>query len=124
MFTFRERRATRVLSVVRGVTDDGGEQVAAGHRRADEPSPGRTRALLGLSVGIVLSVLAWLLLVRAAIDFGQAARDGRGALGWLLTVVAGAGAALCLMLGLVLVARLHALLRPSRPAPHPGSHRR
>ena len=109
---------------MRGITDDGGGQVAAGHRRVADTSPGRTRSLVGLSIGVLLSLLLWVLLVRAAIDFGQAARDGRGAVGWLLTVVASLGAAGCLLLGFVLVARLRLLRQRPRPAAHPGSHRR
>jgi hypothetical protein len=48
-------------------------------------------------------------LVRAAILFGQAARDGRGA-AWAVCAGATLGAALCLLLGFVLLARGWALL--------------
>jgi hypothetical protein len=92
--------------------------VAAGRRRAEKVRPGRgpgsRRRVLLLVVGALLAAAVWLFLVRAAIDFGQAARDGRGAAGWAMTVGAGAGATLCLLLVFVLLARVRETVVPKR----------
>ena len=51
----------------------------------------------------MLAVAAWGFLVWAAIDFGQAARGGQSEAWWFLALAA-VGAAVCLFLGLMLVA--------------------
>jgi hypothetical protein len=56
-------------------------------------------------VAALAAAAAWVVLVRAAIDLGRAARDDPGAMAWGLTVVATVGAALCLLLVFVLLAR-------------------
>ena len=71
--------------------------------------------------GALVAAAAWLFLVRAAIDFGRAARvDGR-AVEWLLTIGTSLGAVLCLLLAFVLVARVR---EAGAPRTHySGSHR-
>lgn len=59
-------------------------------------------------------MVAWGYLVYAAIDFGSSARAGNTT-AWLLLLLAAAGAATCLFVGLMLVARLGAALGISRP---------
>lgn len=49
----------------------------------------------------------------AAIDFGSSARAGNAS-SWFLLLLAGVGAAVCLFVGLMLVARLGAALGISR----------
>jgi hypothetical protein len=64
-----------------------------------------TRTVAGYAGGVLLAGAAWLFLVRAAIDFGAAARGGEG-LGWLFLALAVAGAIGCLLLALVLGGRV------------------
>jgi fumarate reductase subunit D len=60
-------------------------------------------ALLGaLGLGAVLTALAWLYLIGAAIDFGVLARRGQGE-AWLFTAAASFGAIVCLVLFFALV---------------------
>lgn len=75
-------------------------------------------ALLGLSLGVTLLVVAWGYLVLAAIDFGSEARGGRGEAWWLLAL-ASLVAAACLFAGLLMTARILRLL-PSPSAPATG----
>ena len=56
-----------------------------------------------------MCVIAWGYLVYAAIDFGGSARNGNGT-AWALLILAGAGAAACLFVGLMLITRLIASL--------------
>ena len=58
-----------------------------------------------LVVSSLVCVGAWFFLVKAAIDFGRAAADGR-TLAWGFTVIATLGAIGCLLLMFVLVARM------------------
>ena len=87
--------------------------MGAGRRRAEKkagPRPGRLPLIVLHLVGTVVAAAgAWVFLVRAAINFGQAARDGRGA-AWAVCAGATLGAAVCLLLGFVLLARGWALL--------------
>lgn len=57
-----------------------------------------------VTLGAVLTGLAWLYLVGAAIDFGVLAVQGQGS-AWLFTVGASLGAVVCLVLLLALVGR-------------------
>ena len=97
----------------------------AGRRRAvkvgSSARPGLLRRVLLLVLGTLAASAAWVFLVRAAIAFGESARDGRGASGWAMTVGAGAGATLCMLLVFVLVARVRQTLLPKQA---PGEHRR
>ncbi len=61
--------------------------------------------LLLLGLGAVVSGVAWVFLVNAAIDFGRTARGG-DATAWLFTAAATLGAILCLLLLFVLAARV------------------
>jgi heme A synthase len=93
-----------------GVTDRG--TASAGRRRADkksEPGPRRWTHVLLIVLGVLAATGAWVFLVRAAIDFGQAARNGQG-LAWAVCAAATLGAAVCLLLVFVLIARGWALL--------------
>ena len=93
-----------------GVTERG--TVSAGRRRADTKAQSRPRSwpkVLLLVVGVLAAAGAWMFLVRAAIDFGQVARDGRP-VAWAVCGSATVGAAVCLLLAFVLVARAWALL--------------
>lgn len=101
--------------------------MAGGKRRAEAHSHARPRlgplSRLGANVlGIVLGGLAWWYLVRAAVDFGHVARAGESR-AWMFTIAAAAGAAVCLLLVIVLVARVLMTLglvseyQPRRAAP-------
>ncbi len=79
--------------------------MAQGKRAGAKPKRHFRPALLWLAGGITLSVVAWGFLVYAAIEFGGEARDGRSAAWWWLAVAA-VGAAACLFVGLMLIARL------------------
>ena len=98
--------------------------MSAGRRRADtkaHPRPRQWPKALLLVLGVLAAAGAWLFLVRAAIDFGRAARvDGEASL-WLLTVGSSIGAVLCLLLAFVLVARARAGWAAS--SHYTGSHR-
>ena len=73
----------------------------AGPRRKRKFSP----ALLLLSIGVTLCVVAWGYLVKAAIDFGATAREGDQDAWWFLGV-ASLGAVACLFVGLMLASRI------------------
>jgi hypothetical protein len=53
----------------------------------------------------VLSAVAWIYLVGAAVDFGSVAVKGHPR-AWIFTLTATAGAAICLLLLMVLVTRV------------------
>ncbi|MGA8848029.1 MAG: hypothetical protein WB471_15540 [Nocardioides sp.] len=76
-----------------------GKRVGARRKRSFRP------ILLVLALGVTACVVAWGYLVFAAIDFGRAARNGDAASWWLLAL-ASLGAAACLFLGLILLARI------------------
>ena len=79
--------------------------VSEGKRRAEKAKgPSRVPLVAGLLVGAVVGVIAWFYLVNAAIDFGRVARNGK-AVAWVFTGAATVGAAVCLLLVFVLVAR-------------------
>lgn len=73
----------------------------AGPRRKRRFSP----ALLLLSIGVTLCVVAWGYLVKAAIDFGATAREGDQDAWWFLAT-ASLGAVACLFVGLMLASRI------------------
>jgi hypothetical protein len=77
----------------------------------------RVRYPLTLALGTLLAGAAWVFLVRAAIDFGRAARGGGGLPGWLLTVAAAVGATMCLLLVFALLARVWDVLGLKQPHP-------
>ena len=92
--------------------------MAGGKRAGARPKHRFRPALLLLAVGITLSVVAWGYLVYAAIDFGGEARNGDDE-SWYWVGIAAVGAAACLFVGLMLIARLSRALgiteRPERP---------
>jgi fatty acid desaturase len=99
--------------------------VSEGRRRAEKQrGPSRRPLLAALALGAVGAGLAWLFLVRAAIEFGRLARDGQS-LAWAFTAAASVGAAACLLLMFVLGARvLVALGLVSEYKPRRSSGRR
>jgi len=93
--------------------------MAGGKRAGARPKRRFRPALLLLAVGITLSVVAWGYLVYAAIDFGGEARNGDDE-SWYWVGIAAVGAAACLFVGLMLVARLsRALGLTQKPEPRP-----
>jgi hypothetical protein len=83
------------------------------------------RRLLGLALGITATVVAWGFLVWAAIDFGSRARGGEQ-LAWAFLALATLGATACLLVTLILAAKVLGVLRGEaapRPAV-PGGRRR
>ena len=80
--------------------------MSEGRRRAEKQrGPSRRPLLAALAFGALGSGVAWLFLVKAAIEFGRLARDGQD-LAWAFTAAASVGAAACLLLMFVLVARV------------------
>ena len=102
-------------------------------RGPKQPKPPR-RGALGLALGITLLVVAWGYLVKTAVEFGTAARGGESG-AWGFLAIACAGAAACLFIGLILVARLLRALgitggdrpppsdKPAAPPRAPGGRR-
>lgn len=91
-----------------------------------EPAPLPRRRLLGLALGITLTLIAWGFLVWAAIDFGAQARAGESP-AWAFLAMATVGATACLFLTLILGNKVLATLRGevARPtASMPGGRRR
>lgn len=82
---------------------------------------GWRRPLLGAGLAL-LAVAAWGYLVTVAIAFGRSARDHGGAPAWLLTIVATLGAAACLAVVFVLLARGREMVH-DRARREPGRHR-
>ena len=107
---------------------------AAEVRSDDTGLPWRTILLLAL--GVTATLVAWGVLVYAAIDFGKEARSGEPA-AWVLLAVTTLGAAACLFMTLILCARVLPLFQPgalvaapptaptspARPTRPPGGHR-
>jgi hypothetical protein len=97
-------------------------RVAHGKRAGAKQKRGFRPSLLLLALGITACVVAWGYLVYAAVDFGGEARDGRDE-AWTYLAVAAVGAAACLFIALMLIARLSraiGLTAPPEPkAPKP-----
>ena len=107
------------------VTADEQRSPGPGRRRAETP-PRRQLLfpVLPWAAGAIVSGAAWFFLVRAAIDFGQAARGGQTT-AWLFTGLATLGATVCLLLLFVLVARIASLLGlVNQPPPRRSAGRR
>ena len=101
-------------------------RVGTSGRRVSRHSEPRSGAipipyLIAMLLGATLAGVAWVYLVRAAIDFGLHARGGQQS-AWLFTGAASLGGVVCALLFLVLAARaLRALgvigdYKPDRPA--------
>ena len=100
----------------------------AGSRRGPKQEASLRPRLLGLAVGVTLSVVAWGYLVYAAIDFGATARGGQSSAWWFLAL-ASLGAVACLFVALMLLSRLVQGLglsgqeRTEKPPRNPGGRR-
>lgn len=77
----------------------------AGARRGPKKRARPNRRALLLALGIALCVVAWGYLVKTAIDFGSAARGGEQS-AWGFLAIACVGAAACLFIGLILIAKM------------------
>jgi RsiW-degrading membrane proteinase PrsW (M82 family) len=83
------------------------------------------RKVLLLALGVTGTLVAWGVLVYAAIDFGQEARSGEPT-AWVLLTLTTLGAAACLFVTLILGARVLPLFQaggrssaPTPPTPTP-----
>ena len=85
-----------------------------GKRAGTRPKRRFRPSLLLLALGITASVVAWGYLVYAAIDFGGEAREGDTD-AWYWVAIAAVGAAACLFVALMLIARLFRSLGLSDP---------
>jgi len=88
---------------------------------APEPPLPRRRLLL-LALGITATLVAWGFLVWAAIDFGADARGGETP-AWTFAGLATVGATACLMVTLILIAKVFSALRRAPRAPAQGGRR-
>lgn len=77
------------------------EPTRAGARRGERKKRSFDPRLAGIGAGALLSLAAWIFLVRAAITFGREARGGDGG-AWLFLAIAALGAVACLFLSLML----------------------
>lgn len=100
-----------------------------GERAEDETPPPRSprRRIFVLSLLVTLTLIAWGVLVYAAIDFGREARSGEPD-AWTFLAIAAVGAAACLFVTMILGTRLVALVRgravvPPRPTHAQGRRR-
>ena len=89
------------------------------------PRPPRRRILV-LSLFVTVTLVAWGVLVFAAIEFGRDARSGESQ-SWTFLALASVGATACLFLTMILGAKLVALIRARQdtaPPPRlPGGRR-
>lgn len=96
--------------------------------RAEEPTylaatPPR-RKILVLALIVTATLVAWGVLVYAAIDFGAEARSGEPT-AWGLLAISTLGAAACLFVTLLLGARMLSLITGrDQPAPRTGGGHR
>jgi len=87
------------------------------------PKPPRAKILL-LALVVTVTLVAWGVLVYAAIDFGGEARSGEPA-AWIFLAVSTVGAAACLFTTLILGARIVTMIKGGDPAPaRPQGRRR
>jgi hypothetical protein len=77
-------------------------------------SPAR---VLALAAGVTATVIAWGVLVFAAIEFGRTARDGQSG-NWIFLGLATLGAVACMFLAIVLASRMQTLLSSDPTRPH------
>jgi hypothetical protein len=81
------------------------------------------RRVLVHALLVTATLVAWGILVFAAIDFGAEARSGSPT-AWLFLVLATLGAAACLFVTLLLGARLTTLVKAQQASPRPPGRRR
>lgn len=74
------------------------------------------RTILLLALGVTVTLVAWGVLVHAAIDFGGEARSGEST-AWVFLVLATMGAAAFLFVTLLLGARILSLVQGHEPPP-------
>lgn len=77
-------------------------------------------------LGVLVTTVAWVFLVRSAIDFGATARGGRSE-AWVFLVLASLGAIACLFVALMLLtwtARALGLARDPAAGPRTAGGRR
>jgi RsiW-degrading membrane proteinase PrsW (M82 family) len=86
------------------------------------PKPPRTKILL-LALVVTATLVAWGVLVYAAIDFGAQARSGETT-AWVFLAIATVGAAACLFTTLILGGRILTLLKSESAPPRPQGGRR
>ncbi len=99
----------------------GAPEAAATTQEATGPRP---RSVLVLALGMTITLVAWGVLVGAAIEFGKEARSGEPE-AWTFLVLAALGATACLFLALLLGARALAMVRGKpQPPPRPIGGRR
>lgn len=79
------------------------------------PTPPRTRILV-LALVLTATLVAWGVLVYAAIDFGGEARSGEP-VAWVFLALATIGAAACLFTTLILGGRILTLVTAGEPTP-------
>jgi hypothetical protein len=78
----------------------GASEVVQNGSMTDRGAPGRPRPRVTPALlGTLAAATAWVLLVLVAVDFGGRGRDG-DALGWVVLVLAGLGAAVSLAVAL------------------------
>lgn len=103
-----------------------GKHSAPGGRRAGPRVPSRRHLPWAAIALTTAAVVAWIVLVWFAIQFGPEARAGQPS-AWLLMAVAALGAMACLFLALVQGMKVHEHLRTTprvRAAPRPVGGRR
>jgi fatty acid desaturase len=100
----------------------GAPEAAATTQEATRPRP---RSVLVLALGMTITLVAWGVLVGAAIEFGKEARSGEPE-AWTFLVLAALGATACLFLALILGARALSMVRGNHepPPPRPAGGRR
>ncbi len=99
----------------------GAPEAVATTQEATGPRP---RSVLVLALGMTITLVAWGVLVGAAIEFGKEARSGEPE-AWTFLVLAALGATACLFLALLLGARALAMVRGKpQPPPRPIGGRR
>jgi cytosine/uracil/thiamine/allantoin permease len=74
--------------------------------------------VLALAAGVTATVVAWGVLVFAAIDFGRSARDGQSG-DWVFLTLATLGAVACMFLAIVLASKMQTLMQGDPTRPHP-----
>ncbi|MET1059199.1 MAG: hypothetical protein ABWX84_06360 [Nocardioides sp.] len=117
------------------VTEQSSRGKHGGSRRGPKQRKPPKRGALLLALATTLLVVAWGYLVKTAVDFGSAARGGESA-AWGFLAISCLGAAACLFIGLILIARLLRALgittgdttadpsdAPSVPPRQPGGRR-